>query len=922
MEQQRWRQIEQFYHFARERDAGQRPAYLSEVCGGDEDLRREIESLLAQDTSRDCVLDRPAAELVGDSTASLFAAADLSPDRLDPFVPGTLLGGRFRIIRAAGAGGMGLVYEAFDEKLNQRVALKGAKPGYGDHLPPEARAAREVSHFNVCKVHDLHVVSTPLGEMEFLSMEFIDGQTLSEQIDRDGPVPEPEAREIARQICAGLAQAHSQGVIHGDLKPGNVLIVRAPRSPIRAVITDFGIATSKPVEGTPATGGRGGTPDYMAPELFLGERSTVASDLYALGILFHAMLTGHSPQWGRRTQRVPHLPAAKPDSQAETITAGPVIVAADWQRTMDDLPPPWSGLVARCIAPRPEDRYRSAEAVSHALQPRRLLLKGSALAAAVAALAFGYWQWSAEPAGPPVRLAVLPFSVQGDPVPSAGGIGLDIANRLSGARRNFTVISPREAQRNGVETPLAAKSMLGATHALETRLRRSGQTIVAAATLSDLASGRTLGQSLNGTYDAGDAAGLAKAILATVTGALQLRSRVPKESVSTAAYADYVQGIELLRQDAYNADKAIPSFEKAIQLDQRSALPYAGLADAQIQKFDKREGPKWLEMAAANVARAEAINADSVPVLLVSGAFQQSHGAYEPALRAFTRATELDPNNPEALRKLAGAYDKAHRTDEAVATYYRAMKAQPNDYLNYLSLGNFYWYRGEFREAEDLYRRVTTIVPDLSTGHMDLGLALMEQGRFQEAETSLLHALRLHRSSAALMNIGGLYYAEERYTDAVRFFEESLASGTPSAIQYTDLGDGYRRLGRSRDASRAYRLARDMARDEVARNPQRADPRMLLALVSAQLGDSSSALFEGRQALSMEPENANTMRNAVLMYEVLHQREESLRVLRRAPRWLLSELGRQPDVKDLQQDSRFQELIQTQVTQEHAERTK
>jgi serine/threonine-protein kinase len=176
------------------------------------------------------------------------------------------------------------------------------------------RAAREVSHFNVCKVHDLHVTSTPLGEMEFLSMEFIDGQTLSEQIDRDGPVPEPEAREIARQICAGLAQAHRQGVIHGDLKPGNILIVRAPRSPIRVVITDFGIATMKLIDGAPMTVGRGGTPDYMAPELFLGAPSTVASDLYALGILFHVMLTGHPPkrtgtQWGRRGTpwvRLPH----------------------------------------------------------------------------------------------------------------------------------------------------------------------------------------------------------------------------------------------------------------------------------------------------------------------------------------------------------------------------------------------------------------------------------------------------------------------------------------------------------------------------------------------------------------------------------------------------------------------------------------
>jgi tetratricopeptide (TPR) repeat protein len=456
--------------------------------------------------------------------------------------------------------------------------------------------------------------------------------------------------------------------------------------------------------------------------------------------------------------------------------------------------------------------------------------------------------------------------------------------------------------------------MLGATHVLETRLRRSGDTIVAAATLTDLSTGRTLGQPLHGTYAAGDAAALAKAILATVTGAFQLRSRVPMESVAGAAYPYYVQGMELLRQDAYNADRAIPFFEKAIALDPRSALPYAGLADAQIQKFDKREGPKWLEIAAANVARAEAINPDSVPVLLVSGAFQESHGAYEPALRAFTRATELDPNNPEAWRRLAGAYDKAYRTDEAIATYRRAIKAQPNYYGNYLSLGNLYWYRTEFREAEDLYRRVTTIAPDLSSGHIDLGVALMAQGRFPEAEASLLRGLRLHRSSMVLMNIGGLYYDEERYTEAARFFEESVDSGTASAMQYRDLGDVYRHLGRSRDSTNAYRVARDMAQDEVTRNPQQADSRVLLALVSAFLGDSAAAQFEASQALTMEPENAIVIREAVLMYEVLHQREQSLRVLRRAPLGVLGELSRQPDVKSLQQDSRFQEMTRAQVT--------
>lgn len=913
MEQQRWRQVEQIYHSAKERDPSQRHAFLAEACRGDEELRTEIESLLGHDTSGECPLDRPLLELVDGSAASRLATAiNLDPDHPDVFAPGTLLDERFRILRAAGSGGMSVVYEAFDIKLHKRVAVKCPKPGFSRRLPPEARAAREVSHFNVCKVYDLHEASTPLGEMEFLSMEFIDGQTLSGRIHREGPVPEREAREIARQICAGLAQAHSQGVIHGDLKPGNLMVVNAPRSAMRVVITDFGMATMPIVEGASMAGVRGGTPDFMAPELFLRERSTVASDVYALGILFHVMLTGHPPKRIRRLAAARMPEARKADSQAETIPLEPVIVAADWQRSMENLPAPWSKLVGRCIAPCPADRYRSAEAVRDALQPRRLLLKGGALATVLAALALAYWQYRPGPADPPVRLAVLPLTVQGDPIPGAIGIGLDVADRLSGARPNFTVISPGEAQRYGVETRLNAKSFFGATHVLETRLRHSGATVAATAAVTDLASGYRLGQPLAGTYAADDSAAIAKAILATVTGAFQLRARVPTESVNRAAYPPYVQAMELLQQDDYNSDTAIPLFEKAIQLDPRSALPYAGLADAEIRKSDNLEGSKWLDMAGENVAKAEAINPDSVPVLLVSGAYRQRHGDYELALGSFTRATVLEPNNPEAWRRLAGAYEKAHRPNDAIATYRRAMKAQPNYYGNYLSLGSFYWHRNEFREAEDLYRRVATMAPDLATGQMDLGIALMQQGRYQEAEVPLLRALRLHRS-LVLMDVGGLYFAEERYAEAARFFEESLAAGTGSAYQYHDLGDAYRHLGKTREATKAYRSARDLWRKDVTRDPRDAYSRIMLALVSALLEDSDSARFEARQAFSLEPDNAEVMRDGVLMYEVLHQREEALKILQRAPPGLLSELSRQPDAKGLQQDPRFRELIRAQA---------
>jgi serine/threonine protein kinase len=283
---------------------------------------------------------------------------------------------------------MGLVYEAIDAKLNRRVALKCARPGFGDRLPPEVRAAREVSHFNVCKVHDLHLASSAFGEMEFVSMEFIDGQTLSERISRDGPLLDTEARGIARQICAGLAQAHRQGIIHGDLKCSNVILSRLPQGGVRAVITDFGLAKMRVIDGTRVKGHRAGTWDYMAPELLRGEGPTVASDLYALGILFHVMLTGHSPKRLKK-HSVPMLQeSGEIDPKASTITFGPLNVDDQWQRTIEPLASPWKKVVVRCLAPRSEDRFRTAEEVTGELETRPSMLV-SAAAVLVAALTLG-----------------------------------------------------------------------------------------------------------------------------------------------------------------------------------------------------------------------------------------------------------------------------------------------------------------------------------------------------------------------------------------------------------------------------------------------------------------------------------------------------------------------------------------------------
>ena len=306
------------------------------------------------------------------------------------FEPGELLAERFRIVHEVGQGGMGIVYEAMDLQLDRRVALKCAKSGHGNRLPPEARAAREVSHFNVCKVHDLHKVVTEFGDLDFLSMEFVDGETLSQRMNREGPLPGREAREIALQICSGLAQAHRQGVIHGDLKCSNVILARSPEGGVRAVITDFGLAKLKFDEGSHVMSGRGGTFDYMAPELFRGEPATIASDLYALGVLFHSMLKGGAPEMVHPSLARALIEAWNPDSHASTVTIDRAIIDLDWQRKIAELPSPWKKMVTRSLAPRPENRFGSAEEVRQALMPRASWARWGVSGAAASALVLGW----------------------------------------------------------------------------------------------------------------------------------------------------------------------------------------------------------------------------------------------------------------------------------------------------------------------------------------------------------------------------------------------------------------------------------------------------------------------------------------------------------------------------------------------------
>ena len=290
MTPERLRRIRAVYEAAVDTPAAGRRALLEDECQGDEELRQEVEQLLAAREHLPEWFSEPL--LGGDLTGLLEGRPTVThPVPTGPvhFPPGAVLAQRYRIVHFLGRGGMGAVFRADDLLLGQPVALKflpaaaSASASALSRFRNEVRTARQVSHPNVCRVYDI-------GEAEgltYLSMEYVDGEDLASLLRRIGKLPQDKGLQVARQLCAGLGAAHDKGVIHRDLKPANIML--DAKGQVR--ITDFGIAgVAEQIRDV-----QSGTPAYMSPEQLAGKEVTARSDIYALGTVLCKLLTGKRP---------------------------------------------------------------------------------------------------------------------------------------------------------------------------------------------------------------------------------------------------------------------------------------------------------------------------------------------------------------------------------------------------------------------------------------------------------------------------------------------------------------------------------------------------------------------------------------------------------------------------------------------------
>jgi serine/threonine protein kinase len=357
MTPERFQKIGEIYDAALGLESERRPAFLVEACAGDEELRREVESLLVAHESAGAFIDQPAVEI----------AAGMLANWKSGLIEGTKIE-NYQVLSLLGKGGMGEVYLAYDSKLGRKVALKVLlkqfiqDPMRVKMFEREARAASALNHPNIVTIFDIG----RFEDAQFIATEYIEGQTLRQRIKASG-MPMRELLDVAIQTAGALAAAHDAGIVHRDIKPENVMLRRDGY----AKVLDFGLAKlTEPVpmsqidQDAISTMARGdayntaglvmGTVNYMSPEQARGETVDSRSDVFSLGVLIYEMATGKTPFTGANAIEV----------LAATLEREPLPLTQCDQR----IPAELERIVAKSLRKDREQRYQTIRDMSVDLQ--------------------------------------------------------------------------------------------------------------------------------------------------------------------------------------------------------------------------------------------------------------------------------------------------------------------------------------------------------------------------------------------------------------------------------------------------------------------------------------------------------------------------------------------------------------------------
>ena len=830
---------------------------------------------------------------------------------------------------------MGAVWLADDTRLHRQVALKMVRPAdtggavARERLMREARAVASLNHPHIATVHDVLYHD----DQVIIVLEYVEGETLHTRIKR-GPVPPPEAVDIATQIAKALSAAHAHGIVHRDLKPANVIIGNGGH----AKVLDFGLARVLDL-GTTQTGyhaaqtagvvGFVGTPGYAAPEQMVSSAVDERADLYALGVVLFEMISGRRPFPGNDPLQ---LATSKLSQGAPALSS-----------TAKLVPPALDRLVAKLLERDPANRPASAsDAIAQLREIYGLptasvpaagrqsgFWKSLAAVAVIAALAgFGAWELGrfvrrpVDPSAPPV-IAVLPLAnVSGDPSKDyiAAGIAESLIASLA-AVPSVTVLSRAsvtEARARAKDEAALAKD-LGATYLVNGSVQEANGTLKIFLNL--VRPDRTVawGDSVEGAFER--IFELQSRLAAALTGALVVRvSASERERLnaqptsSPQALSAYWRGMAVFeRQDVSgNLDRAIANFEEATTLDPRFALAHAALGRAYWEKYVQTKEPEWTTRALDSGAAALRIDSRFPEVRLAMATILNGTGRSDEAIQELTQALVLRPNYDDARRQLGNALARQGRVDEAVAEYRKAIALRPTGWINYSSLGNTLYAAARYEEAIAAFARVTELQPANDFGFQQLGTVYQTIGRDDEARDNYQRAIALRPSAQAYSNLGTLEYARGRYQAAADAYRSAIKLRPNSAATHRNLGDALTRLNRPADARASYIEAVRLAEIDVKVNPADARGIAALAVYTAKAGRIEDARRHIARAAEAAPKNVDVAFRAAVVEATARNADRALEHLERAVALGYSRraIASADEFESLRNSDRFQKLIQ------------
>ena len=780
-----WRRIKEIFHEALRRKESDRDEFLNECCDGDVDLRIEVESLLQSLQESKSFLEVPALS----SSAGGAVAWQFSPGEIVS---------HYRVVKPIGAGGMGQVYLADDQKLPRQVALK-ILPGQVleniDRLrrfKREALAVSALNHPNILTIFEFDEVNG----IPLIASEYVRGNTLREILD-NGPMDVGAATEIGGQVASALQTAHDAGVIHRDIKPENIMV----RDDGYVKVLDFGLAKltgdlrsqendRTQTQAFSLPGVIMGTTSYMSPEQARSTSIDCRTDIFSLGIVLYEMVTGQLPFSGDTMT----------DVIAEILQKEP----ANASLCNSEVPEGLDRIIRKCLEKDRNDRYQTAGELctdlrtlarpvvpsdtlpgnqersnetrelsempveSEEKSPMRRGVTGQTFAAIVAGVlvilgiaAASFWYLSRD--NQIDSIAVLPFtneSGSADVEYLSDGMTESLINTLSTlpnlsvkARNTVFRYKGADIDEKKVAQDLSVQALLFG------RVTQRGDNLTVRLSLVD-ASGKNL---WGEQYDRkmGDLAVLQREITRDVSQKLRAKlsnadaSELTKNyTANPEAYQDYLRGRYFWnKRTPETAAKAIEYFETAIENDPAFALAYAGLADSYVVPTLRMPPREAMPKAKSAAMRALEID-DSLAEAHTSlgRVLQVYEWNWKEAEKEYKRAIELNPRYPVTHQWYRGYFESS--IDEAIAERKVALELDPLSTIVNFELGRALYLGRQYDKALEQLRKTLELDPDFPAALQYLPLVYIQQGKLNEAVASVEAA----GDSSAMVTFGTLGY--------------------------------------------------------------------------------------------------------------------------------------------------------------------